>query len=119
MLLFADGIQNRAANFLRRGNFLSERLDHFVEPRANGRVRNACLLGDLFQAAARQQEDLDEPLVLDRQIGQSWRGKRGIDRDSARLTRHAADGHRMAAVGANVGCWHRMADSVLSSWLSH
>ncbi len=101
-----DGIENRPSNFLGRSDLLSQRVDHLVESRANGRIRDAGLFGNLFEIAAGEQKDLDKALMLRGQIGQAGRGKTAADCDAAIVTRHLTDGHGLGAIRAKIGCWH-------------
>ena len=65
------------------GNLLAQRIDHLVEPRADRGVRNAGLLGDLFEIASGEDKDFNESLVFGGQIREPRAGKLGLDRNIA------------------------------------
>ncbi len=104
-LAFGHGVEDRAFGFLGLADLVAEGDDHLVEPRTDGRIRNARLLGDCLEAAAGQNKYLDEPLVLGRQVGEPGGGERGLDRHFAGVAGHPADGHRLLAVGALGRYW--------------
>ena len=97
---------NLPCGLVRAGDFLAQGFDDFVEAGADGRVRDAGLLGHLLEVAASEDEDLDEPLMLAGEIHQPRAGKTSVDGNVTAMTAHAADGHRFVAVRAKVGGGH-------------
>src|SRR6185312_2503259 len=82
---------------------LAQGFDDPVEPRANGGVGDPRLLGDRLQVAAREDEHLDEALVLQWEPGQARRREAAIDGDRAGRTTHPGYLHRPVAIGTEVG----------------
>jgi hypothetical protein len=58
------------------------------------------LISDLLEIAAGEHENLDEPLMLGRQIGKPRRRELALDSNLATAATHAANVHRLAAIRA-------------------
>ncbi len=65
------------------------------------------MLGNLLEIAARHDKDLNEPLVLSRQIREPGTGILRLNGYMTAVTRHPGDGHHLLAIWAKVGCGHK------------